>query len=199
MDFLYHLFAVRKIFGEEVHRVPEVIAAPILPVLDDAIERHLEFAVFGEDGEEFLATLVTLLRLPIAESPQREHRHLSRKRPHLRDNAVCRAAVHKIIVFIVGNFRGKLHTFRRAVKLGRGIIVPENAPAFDALQHILKVLKIRLFHQNVRVSAAEFAVLNGAEAVDLLVLFEEKTLSEFVGVALHRAGTVFEGEGFFRQ
>ena len=51
----------------------------------------------------------------------------------------------------------------------------------------------------MRVPAAEFAVLNGAEAVDLLVLFEEKTLSEFVGVALHRAGAVFEGEGFFRQ
>ena len=124
---------------------------------------------------------------------------MSRKRPHQRDNAVCRAAVHKIIVFILGNFRSKLHTVCRTVKLGRGIIVPKQTPALDTLQHILKVLKIRLFHQNVRVPAAEFAVLNSAESVDLLVLFEEETLSEFVGVALHRAGAVFEGEGFFRQ
>ena len=43
---VYHLTSVGKGLSDEVHGVPGVVAAPVLPVLYDAIERHTQLAVF---------------------------------------------------------------------------------------------------------------------------------------------------------
>ena len=40
-----HLLSVGIFFRQEVHRVPQIVGAPVLPVLNDAIEGHLQLAV----------------------------------------------------------------------------------------------------------------------------------------------------------
>ena len=73
-----HLFTVGILLREEVHGVPQIVRTPILPVLDDAVEGHLQFTIPVNHAEHLGCTLVTLLALPEAKRPKREHGHLSR-------------------------------------------------------------------------------------------------------------------------
>ena len=61
VDVVNHLRAIGEIFSEEVHRVPLVVGAPILPVLDDTIEGHLQFAVFVDNALRLGSALIALL------------------------------------------------------------------------------------------------------------------------------------------
>ena len=49
-----HLLAVGKLLGEEVHGIPQIVAAPVLPVLDDSVERHLKATMHVHHLQEFL-------------------------------------------------------------------------------------------------------------------------------------------------
>ena len=100
-----HLLTASILVGEEVHRIPQIVGAPVLPVLNDSVERHLQLAVFVHHAQQLGSTLITLLALPVTEGPQREHRHLARKVAHLRYHPVGRAAIHEIIVNAAANLR----------------------------------------------------------------------------------------------
>ena len=64
-----HLLAVREILGQEVHRVPQIVRTPVLPVLDDAVERHLQLTILIDDALRLAGGLIAFLRLPIAVGP----------------------------------------------------------------------------------------------------------------------------------
>ena len=44
-----HLLSVGILLRQEVHRVPQIVGTPILPVLDDTIEGHLQLTVLVKD------------------------------------------------------------------------------------------------------------------------------------------------------
>ena len=173
---IHHSTAVGKVLRKEVHGVPQVVAAPILPVLDDAVERHVQLAVFVHHVEQFAAALVAFLRLPVAEGPKGEHGHLAREMAHLGNHAVGAFPVHEVVVDGGGHFRGEGHALYAVAKEGRGVVVPKQPPALDALQYVLEVLKVRLLHPFRRVAAVHVPVLNGSQAVDGLILVEGEHL-----------------------
>ena len=41
MNVVDHLLSVGIFLCEEVHCVPQIVGTPVLPVLDDTVERHL--------------------------------------------------------------------------------------------------------------------------------------------------------------
>ena len=83
----------------EAHGIPVGVAAPILPVLNDSIEWNLQLAVFVEHRGELVAGLIALAALPMAQSPEREHRCLTRQLTDAGDNTVLRAvAVDEVVV-----------------------------------------------------------------------------------------------------
>ncbi len=98
-----HLLSVKEVLVDELHGIPRVVGTPVLPVLNDAVERYLALAVAVYNVEQLLGRLVAFLRLPVAVGPQREHRYLSRQRAHLGDVAIDGAAQHEVIVNTIAN------------------------------------------------------------------------------------------------
>ena len=146
MDVLDHLFAIRELLREEVHRVPQVVATPVLPVLDDAVEGDLQLTILINDTFRFAGCLITLLRLPVTIGPERKHRHVTRQVAHLCNDAICTAAIHEVIVDALAGLRVKGHAVGIVLKQRRGVVLPIESPALDALEHVLEVLEVRLFH-----------------------------------------------------
>ena len=95
---LNQLLAVGKILRQEVHGVPQVVGAPVLPVLDNTIQGHLQFAVLINNALGFGSGLVTLLRLPETIGPQWKHGHIATQMAHLCNHAIGRTTIHKVIV-----------------------------------------------------------------------------------------------------
>ena len=98
MDVLNHLRSLGKVLSEEVHRIPLIVGAPVLPVLDDAVEGHLQLAVLVDDALSLGSSLITLLRLPEAVGPEWEHRHVACEVAYLRNHTISRTTIHKVIV-----------------------------------------------------------------------------------------------------
>ena len=42
----HHFFGVGEFFVQKIHCVPQVVASPVSPILDNSIEGHTQFAVF---------------------------------------------------------------------------------------------------------------------------------------------------------
>ena len=61
----------------EAHRVPVLVLAPVLPVLDDAVQRNAHLPMRPERLAQFLGAVVPLPALPVAMDPEREHRRLA--------------------------------------------------------------------------------------------------------------------------
>ena len=117
MYVLYQLLTVGKVFRQEVHRIPQVIGAPILPILNDTVKRHLQGTILVDDTLRFSSGLITLFRLPEAIGPEWEHRHITREMAHLGYHTIGTATIHEIIVNTLAYQRSKGHSFGVIVKL----------------------------------------------------------------------------------
>ena len=49
-----HLFAIAECLAGKVHGIPQIVAAPVLPVLDDTVKWYLEFTVVVYNLKQFL-------------------------------------------------------------------------------------------------------------------------------------------------
>src|SRR5690606_36379445 len=119
VNFIDHLLWIGELWVEKFHRVPLVVVAPILPVLDNSIQRNFQFAILFNDFKQFLLAFVALTALPEAIGPQWKHRHLSGQLTHLGYDTIRMAAIHEVVIDKISNFRLK-GGFRRAIrKMGR--------------------------------------------------------------------------------
>ena len=142
MNIVDELLAAGEVLAREVHRVPHIVASPVLPVLDDAVERHFESAILVNDALRLGCSLVAFFRLPEAEGPHWEHRHIACQVANLRDNSVGTPAIHEVVVDAFACFRVEGHAVEVVLEEGGSVVVPIDAPAFDALQDILEVLQV---------------------------------------------------------
>ncbi len=82
------------------HGVPVAVAAPVLPVLHDAVEGYAQLAVAIQHCGQLVAGLVALAALPVAHGPQRKHCGLACELAYAIDDAVLTAvAIHHIVVY----------------------------------------------------------------------------------------------------
>ena len=98
MHLVNHALIVGIVGVEEVHGVPMVVVAPILPVLHHAVERHTEAAIAAYDINDFLHAHVALFALIEAEVPQRGQLGLARERAPGAQHAVGVGAHEHIVV-----------------------------------------------------------------------------------------------------
>ena len=169
VHLVYHLLRTRELRVEKLHRVPVVVAAPVLPVLDYAVERNTQFPVLVHYLKQFILGLVAFPALMEAVGPEREHRNLSGQFPHPGYHPVGIPAVDEIIVYAVADlrFKGEI-AFRTCLgshQTGRRIIVPEYAVALDGLVEMGEVLEIALLHAPVFAAETHLAVLEHSDSV----------------------------------
>ena len=161
MDILDQLGTAGKILCQKVHGVPKIVATPILPVLDDAVEGHLQLAILIYNTLRLGSRLITLLRLPVAKGPQWEHGHIAREVAHLGNHTVGRAAVHEVVVYTLTCLRVEGHAIRIVLKQCWRIVFPIDTPALDTLDDILEILQVRLFHTLLLTTTVHFTILEG--------------------------------------
>ena len=75
VNLVNHLLGAVEVGVEELHGVPVVVAAPVLPVLNDAIERNLQVTILVHHLEQFLLRLVAFAALMETVCPQGHHGH----------------------------------------------------------------------------------------------------------------------------
>ena len=103
MYVLDELRTFLEILREEIHRIPKIVASPVLPVLYDTIQRHLQLAIFIHDTLCFCSCLVTFLRLPESVGPEGEHRYVATQMTHLGDHPVSIATIHEVVIYALAN------------------------------------------------------------------------------------------------
>ena len=118
MHILNHLLTIGEVLGEEVHGVPQVVTAPVLPVLDDAVEGHVQGAILVDDALGLASTLIALFRLPEAVGPQGEHGDVATEVAHLGDDTVGALAIHKVIVHAIAYLGVEGHAVGIVLKEG---------------------------------------------------------------------------------
>ncbi len=133
VDVLNQLRTCGKILREEIHGVPQVVGAPVLPVLNDAVEGHLQGTVLIDDALRLGSTLIAFLRLPEAVGPEREHRYVAREVAHLGDDTIGRTPIHEVIVDATACLRSEGHAVGIVIELRGRIVLPIKTPAFHGL------------------------------------------------------------------
>ena len=61
VHILDELRTCSKVFRQEVHGVPQIVRTPILPVLNDTIQRHLQSTILVHNALRLSSCLITLL------------------------------------------------------------------------------------------------------------------------------------------
>ncbi len=99
VDVVHHLFGIgiaRLI--EDV--APPLVVFPVLPVLDDVVDRDVAAAEFGERPDHFILRGIALPALPEAQHPFGHHRGLTGQLSVAADHTVIVATPNQIIVRI---------------------------------------------------------------------------------------------------
>ena len=74
-----HFLRARELVADKLHGVPCIVGSPVLPVLDNAVQRHSHGPVSLYHIKQFLLAPVTLAALMVAVGPERHHGNLSRE------------------------------------------------------------------------------------------------------------------------
>ena len=97
VDVVQHLFRIR-IAGRVELVAPPLVRQPVLPVLDDVVDRNLPLAELRERAHEFLLRGIALPALPEAEGPLRIQGGLAGEGAVAADNLVIIGTRHEVEV-----------------------------------------------------------------------------------------------------
>ncbi len=180
MHLVDHLLRVGEVGIEKLHRVPQVVVAPILPVLNDSVEGNPELAVPVHHGEQLGAALVPLAALVETIGPQGQHGHLATEMAHAAYHAIGVATVDEIVVGPVAHLTLEHHVTLTARlggdKLCGRVVIPIDAIALDALEEMGIVFQVALHHEPVLAALRHLAVLQQSHAVYALVGIDGESL-----------------------
>src|SRR5690554_6284083 len=172
MNLVYHCLRIGKLIIKKFHSIPQIVTSPILPVLNNTINRYSKFAIFLYNTNGFILTFITLLTLPVSISPQRKHGNLPCKITHLSNNTISIASIHEIVVYTFSHFRTKRCFARFVFKVGWRIVIPEKTITFHRLKKCNKIPCIILNHVYFLVSLRHFTILKNAKTIDGFVLIK---------------------------
>ena len=184
-----HLIDIVRV--HKAHGVPVGVAAPVLPVLHNTVERQPSAAELVEHRGQLVARFVAFAALPVAHGPEREHRGAARKLSYSRDDAVLRAvAIEEIIVHAGRHLAGEDGAARgRRVGPARASgVVPVEAVALFAGQVGDGDVGVVVPELHVAAAPVHRRVAQLAHSVDCFVGFQRELLAHGVLAAVHGMG-----------
>ena len=98
VNLVHHVLRPWEQFVQELHCVPGIIGAPVLPVLDNSVQRHSCSAVSLDHVKQFRLALVALAALMVTVSPQRHHWNLAGKGANCGYHTVGIPAIDEVVV-----------------------------------------------------------------------------------------------------
>ena len=188
VNLIDKVLCTTEVLIKELHSVPCIVTAPVLPVLNDTIERNTKFAVLAHHSYGLVLSLVTLTALVETVCPERKHRSLACEVAHLLDNAIGILAIHEVVVRFLSylTLKNNLSSFALlwSSEVGRRVIIPVDSVALNALVEMSEVLKIALLHTAVLVTLTHLAVLEKTNTIYFLILVERESLLYLEGISI---------------
>ena len=176
MHIINHLFRIAERRVLKVHRIPQIVVSPVLPILNDSIERNTQFTVFPYHSHRFFLALIPFLALEIAVSPKGKHGNLSGQCTHLRNHAISISTIHKVIVDAISHFRLERGPFRFISKIGWRIVIPEKTISFHRLHEWNHILHIALHKTFSLIALRHFPILKNAQSIKRFIFVQKKRL-----------------------
>ena len=191
---VYHGLRIRELGVEELHGIPQVVGVPVLPVEDDAVERHTELTVFIDHLGQFATALVAFAALPVAIGIERNHRHVACEFTYECHDSIGCLAIDEVVVEQFAHLAGKRHSaiVRTICKLSWRVVVPEHRIAFLAVEYVLEIFEVALHHTAVLATLVHLAILDKAHTIDVFVGIEGKCLSHLEASTVEPAADCLE-------
>ena len=176
MDPVHHHLRVRIGRIQELHGVPVGVVPPVLPVLDDAVQGHLELPVLLDDGDQFLRRAVALLGLQEAVLPERVHRRPAGQGADVPHHRVAAAAAQEEIRAVLSGLRREGNPLLAALELRRGVIVPIDGVSLHGMEERDGDLHVDILQMIVLPPLVQAAAPVLAQAVDGLARLQQEAL-----------------------
>ena len=162
----------------EFHRVPVFVASPILPVLDDTVQRYFQFTVLIYYFAEFVRTFIAFAALPESQCPERIERGLTGQLAHSGYYTVRIAAVNEIIISAIAYFRVERHLLRIVEESSRRIIIPIKGISLDGMNEWNADTHILIAEKQFLIALVHFTRLLLSQTVDYFVFIQQKGLAD---------------------
>ena len=177
MHLVDHALVVGIVRVQELHGVPVVVVAPILPVLHDAVEGHLVGTVLADDVDDLLCAHVALLALVESEVPYRRQLGAARQMAPLAQHILGVVAhEHVVIDGLPGGGEGG--SIGGIGERSRRIVVPIEGITLRGVEVRNVYAAVVLNHIHRHATHGQASVLQLSEAVDVLVGIQAETLLE---------------------
>ena len=180
MNILHHFLRIPKLPVQEFHGIPQIISTPILPVLDDTVERNLQLTILVHHSYNLILTLIPFPTLPETISPKREHRYLTCQFTHIGYYPVGVTTGHEIIIDELSYFRFKKGCLFIINKPSRRIIVPKYTISFHRLEECDHIFHVSLNKILILIPLTEFSTLHLPQTINRLILVQLKDLFDTV-------------------
>ena len=182
---IYHLLVIAEFRIAELHGVPQIVPAPILPILHHTIEGHFQTTVLCGHAHRLVRTRIPLFALEVTVSPQGNHGDLPGQHTHLTDSLVSVRfrTFHEIIIHTVTYCRFERHAIGTiAVSCRRGII-PKQGITLSGMNVGNPYRSVSLYHIAVGlITVAQIAILQLPQSVKPLHTVRQKGLLHTIRV-----------------
>ena len=149
-----------------------------MPVLHDAVEWNLQFAVLVEYLAQLVAGLVALAALPVAHGPEGEHGGLTRELADRGDDTVLSTiAIEEVVVDTLCHLRTEGCCFGSILKKAAAGIVPIESVALYRGKVRNGDVGIMIPYLHLLATLVELGAAALAKAIDSLVGSELEILS----------------------
>ena len=165
MYFVNHIFGTAESRVLEIHGIPEVVMSPVLPVLNDTIQRNPQLAILFHYSYCFFLTFISFFTLHEAITPQRHHWYITGQCTYFGYNSISRTTIHKVIVYAIADF-GTEGGFLFVVGIcSTWVVVPKHSVAFGGLEERRNVFHIALNQMFGYVTLHHLPILQLSESV----------------------------------
>ena len=182
VHIFHHLPGIGELGVAEFHGIPVfMVFAPVAPVLDDAIQRHFQVAVFLNHAYQLVLADVAFSRLPKAKCPKGEHGSFSGELAQLRNHSVGTTAIYEVIIAEVAHCRIESHALRIVRKGSGGIVIPVQGVSLDGMDKRNTDFRIRLLQENSLVTLVHPPLLVLSQTINSLITIQHESLANLIG------------------
>ena len=97
VELIHHCLGIGVVALVKLHGVPAVLA-PVLPVLDQGVNRKVAFAELHSNVQDFLLGMISLPALPESIHPLGKHRRFAGELTIIGNDLIQLRAVEKVVI-----------------------------------------------------------------------------------------------------
>ena len=176
VERLHHLGRLGIADAIPDHPAPVAHGAPVVPVLDNVVDRDPALAVFLRHRHHLVLGVVVLLALPVSVGPLSVHGRGTSESAVTRNGAIDVVALYHVVVEVVTNVGGDGQPIGPVLEDGLGSVVPQKPVALGRNQEGRTGLRVGLHQGHRAAPVVHVSILMLSKPVDAFCVGEPKAL-----------------------